>query len=61
MISLIQLAVERVTFFDIAETQGPFTSEKLVGDALALFRRSLVIASKFAFKPASKDETPGVL
>jgi hypothetical protein len=27
MISLIQLAVERVTFFDIAETQGPFTSD----------------------------------
>jgi aryl-alcohol dehydrogenase-like predicted oxidoreductase len=39
MISLLRAAVERgVTFFDTAEAYGPFTNEKLVGEALAPFR-----------------------
>src|SRR6201988_3154020 len=50
-ISLIRAAVERgVTFFDTAEGYGPFTNEELVGEALAPFRRSVVIATKFGFK-----------
>jgi aryl-alcohol dehydrogenase-like predicted oxidoreductase len=57
-ISLIRAAVERgVTFFDTAEIYGPLTNEELVGEALAPFRRKVVIATKFGFKPASKDET----
>src|SRR5215471_6626694 len=50
-ISLIRAAVERgVTFFDTAEVYGPFTNEGLVGEALAPFRTSVVIATKFGFK-----------
>ena len=51
MISLIRTAVERgVTFFDTAEVYGPFTNEELVGEALAPFRKQVVIATKFGFK-----------
>jgi aryl-alcohol dehydrogenase-like predicted oxidoreductase len=58
MISLIRSAVERgVTFFDTAEVYGPFTNEELVGEALAPFRKQVVIATKFGFKPDSKPET----
>jgi aryl-alcohol dehydrogenase-like predicted oxidoreductase len=50
MISLIRSAVERgVTMFDTAEVYGPFTSEELVGEALAPFREHVVIATKFGF------------
>src|SRR5213594_4398925 len=50
-ISLIRAAVERgVTFFDTAEVYGPYTNEKLVGEALAPFRHQVVIATKFGFK-----------
>ena len=49
-ISLIRSAVERgVTFFDTAEVYGPFTNEELVGEALAPFRKDVVIATKFGF------------
>ncbi len=48
MIPLIRAAVERgVTFFDTAESYGPFRNEELVGEALAPFRRDVVIATKF--------------
>src|SRR6266446_216031 len=51
MIAVIRAAVERgVTFFDTAEAYGPFTNEELVGEALAPFRRKVVIATKFGFK-----------
>ncbi len=51
MISVIRAAVERgVTFFDTAEVYGPFTNERLVGEALAPFREQVVIATKFGFK-----------
>ena len=56
MISVIRAAVERgVTFFDTAEVYGPFTNEELVGEALAPFRKEVVIATKFGFQlnPAS--------
>jgi aryl-alcohol dehydrogenase-like predicted oxidoreductase len=49
-IKLIRAAVERgVTFFDTAEVYGPFTNEELVGEALAPFRKDVVIATKFGF------------
>ena len=49
-ISLIRAAVERgVTFFDTAEAYGPFTNEELVGEAVAPFRKQVVIATKFGF------------
>ena len=63
-ISLIRAAVERgVTFFDTAEVYGPFTNEELVGEALAPFRKDVVIASKFGFhiengKQAGLDSRP---
>jgi len=51
MIPVIRAAVERgVTFFDTAEVYGPFINEELVGEALAPFRREVVIATKFGFK-----------
>jgi aryl-alcohol dehydrogenase-like predicted oxidoreductase len=50
MTSLLRTAVERgVTFFDTAEVYGPFTNEELVGEALAPFRKQVVIATKFGF------------
>jgi aryl-alcohol dehydrogenase-like predicted oxidoreductase len=49
-IALIRSAVERgVTLFDTAEAYGPFTSEALVGEALAPVRERVVIATKFGF------------
>jgi aryl-alcohol dehydrogenase-like predicted oxidoreductase len=49
-IDLIRAAVERgVTFFDTAEVYGPFINEELVGEALAPFRDTIVIATKFGF------------
>ena len=38
-----------VTFFDTAEVYGPYTSEELVGEALAPFRDKVAIATKFGF------------
>jgi aryl-alcohol dehydrogenase-like predicted oxidoreductase len=50
-IALIRAAFERgVTFFDTAEMYGPFTNEELVGEALAPFRKQVVIATKFGIK-----------
>ena len=48
MIALIRAAVERgVTFFDTAESYGPYKNEELVGEALAPVRDQVVIATKF--------------
>src|SRR6266550_7063973 len=64
MTALIRAAVERgVTFFDTAEVYGPFTNEELVGEALAPFRKEVVIATKFGFhiengKQAGLDSRP---
>ena len=55
MIALIHRAVELgVTFFDTAEVYGPFTNEKLVGEALETFRGKVAIATKFGFAPDPK-------
>ncbi len=49
-IKLIRTAFEQgVTFFDTAETYGPFVNEEIVGEALAPFRELAVIATKFGF------------
>jgi aryl-alcohol dehydrogenase-like predicted oxidoreductase len=59
MIKLIHAAVERgITFFDTAEIYGPYTNEELVGEALAPFRKQVVIATKFGFKidPTTKKQ-----
>jgi aryl-alcohol dehydrogenase-like predicted oxidoreductase len=49
-INVIRAAHERgVTFFDTAEVYGPYTSEELVGEALAPIRDKIAIASKFGF------------
>ena len=48
MIALIRTAADRgVTFFDTAESYGPFTNEALVGEALQPVRGKVVIATKF--------------
>jgi aryl-alcohol dehydrogenase-like predicted oxidoreductase len=58
-IDLIRAAVERgVTFFDTAEVYGPFTNERLVGEALAPFRGKVAIATKFGFR-LNPDGSPG--
>jgi aryl-alcohol dehydrogenase-like predicted oxidoreductase len=60
MTSLLRAAVERgVTFFDTAEVYGPYTNEELVGEALASFRKQVVIATKFGFDLSGSDRRPG--
>ena len=50
MIRLIQEAYDRgVTFFDTAETYGPFINEELVGEALAPYHGKVSICTKFGF------------
>lgn len=50
MVALLRHAVDAgVTFFDTAEVYGPFTNERLVGEALAPVRSQVVIATKFGF------------
>jgi aryl-alcohol dehydrogenase-like predicted oxidoreductase len=61
MASLLRAAVERgITFFDTAEVYGPFTNEDLVGEALAPFRKQVIIATKFGFDLSGSDRRPGV-
>ena len=49
-IKLIRKAYELgITFFDTAEVYGPFTNEKLLGEAVKPFRDQVVIATKFGF------------
>ena len=60
MTSLLHAAVERgTTFFDTAEVYGPFLNEELVGEALAPFRKQVVIATKFGFDLSGSDHRPG--
>lgn len=50
MIKVIRSAVEQgINFFDTAEVYGPYTNERLVGEALAPFKGEVVIATKFGF------------
>jgi aryl-alcohol dehydrogenase-like predicted oxidoreductase len=62
MIAVIREAVDLgVTFFDTAETYGPFTNEVLVGKALAPVRDRVVIATKFGFDIAPDGTRRGGL
>ena len=48
MIGVIRAAVDRgVTFFDTAESYGPWTNEELVGEALEPYKNQVVIGTKF--------------
>jgi aryl-alcohol dehydrogenase-like predicted oxidoreductase len=66
-IALIRAAVDRgVTFFDTAESYGPFTNELLVGEALAPVRDHVAIATKFGHnidpqtgERHGRDSSPG--
>jgi aryl-alcohol dehydrogenase-like predicted oxidoreductase len=67
MTALLRAAVERgISFFDTAEVYGPFINEELVGEALAPFRKQVVIATKFGFDlnpnfdPRGMKGTPGL-
>ncbi|MDX8327229.1 MULTISPECIES: aldo/keto reductase [Agrobacterium] len=59
MTHLLRAAVDRgVTFFDTAETYGPFTNEELLGSALAPVRNQVVIATKFGIRHGENGPTP---
>ena len=59
MIALTRAVVDRgVTFFDTAESYGPFTNESLLGKALSPIRERVVIATKFGFQ-LNPDGSPG--
>ncbi len=50
MIALIHQAYDMgVTLFDTAEVYGPYVNEELVGEALAPFRKKIILCSKFGF------------
>ena len=50
-ISTIHRAIELgVTYFDTAEVYGPFTNERLLGQALKGRRDGVVVATKFGFR-----------
>ncbi|RYE08448.1 MAG: aldo/keto reductase [Hyphomicrobiales bacterium] len=62
-IALLRGAIEHgVTFFDTAEAYGPLTNEQLVGEAVAPFRDSVVIATKFGWNidPETGARQPGL-
>lgn len=55
-IQLIREAYEQgITFFDTAEAYGK-ANEELVGEALAPFRKEVVIATKFGFKDGDSSK-----
>jgi len=59
MIALCRAVVDRgVTFFDTAESYGPYTNETLLGKALSPIRDLVVIATKFGFQ-LNPDGSPG--
>jgi len=50
-ISVLHSALDRgINFFDTAQAYGPYTNEKLVGNALSAHREKVIIATKFGFK-----------
>ena len=60
-VKLFRAAYDRgVTFFDTAEVYGPYTSEELVGEALAPVRDQVVIATKFGFDIGPSGEIRGM-
>lgn len=60
-IKLIHAAHERgVTLFDTAEVYGPYANEELLGEALAPFRKDIVIATKFGFSFDEQNRQNGM-
>jgi aryl-alcohol dehydrogenase-like predicted oxidoreductase len=60
MITMIRRAYEMgVTFFDTAEAYGPWVNEELVGEAIAPFRKEIILCSKFGFNIQNGKMTPG--
>ncbi len=65
MITVLRDAVDLgITFFDTAESYGPYVNEELIGEALAPVRDQVVIATKFGWriqdgKPVGLDSSPG--
>lgn len=60
-IRVLRAAVERgVTFFDTAEVYGGGHNEELVGEGLAPFKGSVVIATKFGFKDPAAGPGAGL-
>lgn len=56
---VLRRAVELgVTLFDTAELYGPFTNERLVGEALRPVRDRVVIATKFGFRIDPGERRP---
>ena len=50
MINIIRAAFDSgVTFFDTAEAYGPHECERILGEAIAPFRKDVVITSKFGW------------
>ncbi|PLP30978.1 aldo/keto reductase [Klebsiella pneumoniae] len=50
-INVLHAALDRgINFFDTAQAYGPYTNEKLVGNALSAHRKKVIIATKFGFK-----------
>jgi aryl-alcohol dehydrogenase-like predicted oxidoreductase len=51
MIKVLRDAVDLgITFFDTAESYGPYLNEELVGEALAAVRDQVVLATKFGWR-----------
>src|SRR5271168_1656991 len=60
-IDVIRSAVDRgVTLFDTAEGYGPFTNERLVGEALEPVRDRVLVCTKFGFKINERNEIVGL-
>lgn len=62
MLNIIRAAHDRgVTFFDTAETYGPFEDERILGEAIQSFRDAVVITSKFGWNidPETGKRLPG--
>ncbi len=49
-----------VTYFDTAEVYGPFTNERLLGEALKGRRDGVVVATKFGFRIGEGGKPTGV-
>lgn len=50
-VKVIHAAIEQgITFLDTAQAYGPYTNEKLLGEALTHLRQQVVVATKFGFK-----------
>jgi aryl-alcohol dehydrogenase-like predicted oxidoreductase len=61
MIELIRKAYDMgVNLFDTAEAYGAFTNEVLVGEAIAPFRKKIVLCSKFGFDIQNGKLTGGL-